>query len=146
MFFYFQNESWYASLEWYFIYLLLFHGFMHGTRDYFYSIITFSHTKYFVHSYTVGIVFTLSYLTEVCVFVVSEVKYPTGNEISSWVKSKYLKKSNSTSIQSITQKCLNQYPAITHSLKHLHASQTRFREFQTEILRSISYHNSRCFK
>ena len=28
----------------------------------FYSIITFSYTKYFVHSYTVDVVFTLSYL------------------------------------------------------------------------------------
>ena len=27
----------------------------------FYSIITFSYTKYFIHSYTVDVVFTLSY-------------------------------------------------------------------------------------
>ena len=33
---------------------------------FFYSIITFSYTKYFVHSYTVDVVFTLSYLTTVC--------------------------------------------------------------------------------
>ena len=44
--------------------LLLFlasvHGFMHETND-FYSIITCSNTKYFVHAYTVDVVFTLSY-------------------------------------------------------------------------------------
>ena len=34
---------------------------MHETSDFFYSIITFSYTKYFVHSYTVDVVFTLSY-------------------------------------------------------------------------------------
>ena len=59
----FQNESWYVSLEWYFIYLLFIasvHGFMHETSDFFYSIITFSYTKYFVHSYTVDVVFTLA--------------------------------------------------------------------------------------
>ena len=33
---------------------------MHETSN-FYSIITFSYTKYFVHSYTVDVVFTLSY-------------------------------------------------------------------------------------
>ena len=34
---------------------------MHETSDdFFYSIITFSYTKYFVHSYTVDVVFTLS--------------------------------------------------------------------------------------
>ena len=47
----FQNESWYVSLEWYFIYLLFLasvHGFMHETSDFFYSTITFSYTKYFV--------------------------------------------------------------------------------------------------
>ena len=58
----FQNESWYVSLEWYFIYLLFLasdHGFMHETSDFFnlYSIKTFSYTKYFVHSYTVDVVF-----------------------------------------------------------------------------------------
>ena len=60
----FQNESWYVSLEWYFIYSLFLasvHGFMHETSEFFYSIITFSYTKYFVHSYTVDVVFTLSY-------------------------------------------------------------------------------------
>ena len=62
----FQNKSWYVSLEWYFIYLSLFlasaHGFMHETSDDFLnSIITFSYTKYFVHSFTVDVVFTLSY-------------------------------------------------------------------------------------
>ena len=36
------------------------HGFMHGTSDFFYPIINFSYTKYFVHSYTVDVVFTLS--------------------------------------------------------------------------------------
>ena len=55
-----------VSLEWDFIYLLLFlasvHGFMYETSDFFfYFIITFSYTKYFVHSYTVDVVFTLSY-------------------------------------------------------------------------------------
>ena len=33
----FQNESWYVSLEWYFIYLLFLssvHGFMHETSDF----------------------------------------------------------------------------------------------------------------
>ena len=38
------------------------HGLMHETNDCFYFIITFSYTKYFVHSYTVDVVFTLSYL------------------------------------------------------------------------------------
>ena len=60
----FQNESWYVSLEWYFIYLLFLasvHGFMYETGDFFYSVITFSYTKCFVHSYTVDVVFTLSY-------------------------------------------------------------------------------------
>ena len=36
----FQNESWYVSLEWYFIYSLFLasvHGFMHETTDFFYS-------------------------------------------------------------------------------------------------------------
>ena len=32
---------------------------MYETSDYFYSNITFSYTKYFVHSYTVDVVFTL---------------------------------------------------------------------------------------
>ena len=46
--------------------LLLFlasvYSFLHETSDVsFYSIITFSYTKYFVHSYTVDVVFTLSY-------------------------------------------------------------------------------------
>ena len=35
---------------------------MHETGDYFHSIITVSYTKYFVHSYTVDVVFTLSYM------------------------------------------------------------------------------------
>ena len=34
---------------------------MHETSDFFYSIITFSYTKYLVHLYTVDVVFTLSY-------------------------------------------------------------------------------------
>ena len=38
----FRNESWYVSLEWYFIYLLLFlasvHGFMHETSDIFFTL------------------------------------------------------------------------------------------------------------
>ena len=34
---------------------------MHETSDFFTLIITFSYTKYFVHSYTVDVVFTLSY-------------------------------------------------------------------------------------
>ena len=62
----FQNESWYVSLEWYFICLLFLasvHGFMHDTSDFFYSIITFSYIKYFVHSYTVDVVFARSYWT-----------------------------------------------------------------------------------
>ena len=33
---------------------------MYETSDFFYSIITFSCIKYFVHSYTVDVVFTLS--------------------------------------------------------------------------------------
>ena len=33
---------------------------MHETSDLYYSTITFSYTKYFVHSYTVDVVFTLS--------------------------------------------------------------------------------------
>ena len=37
---------------------------MNETSDFFYSKITFSYTKYFVHSYTVDVVFTLSY--EIC--------------------------------------------------------------------------------
>ena len=56
--------SWYVSLEWYFIYLLFLasvHGFMYETSDFFYSVITFSYTKCFVHSNTVDVVFTLSY-------------------------------------------------------------------------------------
>ena len=60
----FQNESWYVSLEWYFIYLLFLasvHGFTYETSDFFYSVITFSYIKCFVHSYTVDVVFTLSY-------------------------------------------------------------------------------------
>ena len=35
---------------------------MHKTNDFFYSIMAFSYTKYFVCSYTVEVVFTLSYL------------------------------------------------------------------------------------
>ena len=60
----FQNESWYVSLEWYFIYLLFFasvHGFTYETSEFFYSVITFSYTKCFVHSYTIDVVFILSY-------------------------------------------------------------------------------------
>ena len=42
------------------------HGFMHETSDdFFYSVITFLYTKYFVHSFTVDVVFTLSYFTHV---------------------------------------------------------------------------------
>ena len=55
--------SWYVSLEWYFIYVLFLasvHGFMYETSDFFYSVITFSYTKCFVHSCTVDVVFTLS--------------------------------------------------------------------------------------
>ena len=37
------------------------HGFMHETSDFYYSIITFSYTKYFVDTYTADVVFTLSY-------------------------------------------------------------------------------------
>ena len=37
---------------------------MHEPSDFFYSIITFSYTKYFIHSYTVDAVFTLSYVTK----------------------------------------------------------------------------------
>ena len=41
---------------------------MHEASDFFYSMITFSYTKYFVHSYTVDVAFTLSYavLRPVC--------------------------------------------------------------------------------
>ena len=35
---------------------------MYETSDFFYSVITFSYIKCFVHSYTVDVVFTLSYL------------------------------------------------------------------------------------
>ena len=34
---------------------------MHETSGFIYSLLTFSYTKYFVHSYTVDIVFILSY-------------------------------------------------------------------------------------
>ena len=34
---------------------------MYETSGFFYSVITFSYTKCFVHSYTVDVVFTLSY-------------------------------------------------------------------------------------
>ena len=34
---------------------------MHESSDFFHSIITFSYTKYFVQSYSVDVVFTLSY-------------------------------------------------------------------------------------
>ena len=48
-------ESWYVSLEWDFIHILLFlasvHGFMYETSDFCYSL------KYFVHSYTVDVIF-----------------------------------------------------------------------------------------
>ena len=38
------------------------HGLMHETSDdFFYSVITFSYTKYFVHSFAVDVVFTPSY-------------------------------------------------------------------------------------
>ena len=33
---------------------------MHETSDFFYPVMTFSYTKYFVHSYTADVVFTLS--------------------------------------------------------------------------------------
>ena len=36
---------------------------MYETSDFFYSVITFSNTKYLVHSYTVDVVFSLSYQT-----------------------------------------------------------------------------------
>ena len=35
---------------------------MYETSDFFYSVITFSYTKCFVHLYTVDVVFTLSYV------------------------------------------------------------------------------------
>ena len=35
---------------------------MYETSDFLNSIITFSYAKYFVHSYTVDVVYTLSYL------------------------------------------------------------------------------------
>ena len=57
----FQNESWYVSLEWYFIYLLFLASVHVWNQWFFYSVITFSYTKCFVHSYTVDVVFTLSY-------------------------------------------------------------------------------------
>ena len=44
-----------------FIILASVHGFMYETSDFFYSVITFSYTKCFVHSYTVDVVCTLSY-------------------------------------------------------------------------------------
>ena len=36
-----------------------------NSDDFFYSIITFSYTKYFVHSFTVDVVFTLSYANKI---------------------------------------------------------------------------------
>ena len=64
------NTPWYVhvSLEWYFIYLLFLasvHGFTYETNDFFYSVITFSYIKCFVHSYTVDVVFTLSYVKKI---------------------------------------------------------------------------------
>ena len=38
---------------------------MHETSDCFHSVIAFSYTKYFVHSYNVDVVFTLSYLYDI---------------------------------------------------------------------------------
>ena len=52
------------SLERDSIYLLLMiasvHAFKHETTDLFNSILTFSYSKYFVHSYTIDVVFILS--------------------------------------------------------------------------------------
>ena len=44
----------------YLLFLASVHGFMYETSDFFYSVITFSYTKCFVHSYTGDVVFTLS--------------------------------------------------------------------------------------
>ena len=44
-----------------FVFIASVHAFMYETSDFFYSIITFSYAKYFVQSYTVDVVFTLSY-------------------------------------------------------------------------------------
>ena len=39
---------------------------MHETSDFFYFILTFSYTKYFVHSYTVDVVF-FSFLIDISI-------------------------------------------------------------------------------
>ena len=60
----FQNESWYVSLEWYFIYLLFLPLFTVSCMKpvIFYSVKTFPYTKCFVHPYTIDVVCILSYL------------------------------------------------------------------------------------
>ena len=54
----------FGRIEWDSIYLLLFlafvPGFMHEISDFFYSIITFSYTKYYVQPNTVDVVFIIS--------------------------------------------------------------------------------------
>ena len=50
---------------------------MHETSDFIYSIITFSYTKYFVHSYTEDLVCTLSYW-----HIVVQVWYLFPNELN----------------------------------------------------------------
>ena len=72
-----------VSLKWYSIYLLFLpsvHGFMHETSGFFYSIITFSYTKYFVHSYTVDVVFTLSYWRRVHISSDSSLTSPVNHQ------------------------------------------------------------------
>ena len=49
--------------RWVKLFLASVDGFMHETSGFFYSLITFSYTKYFVHSYTVDVVFTLFFLS-----------------------------------------------------------------------------------
>ena len=50
---------------------------MHETSVFFHSIITFSYTKYYVHSYTVDVIFALSYndisVLQRCVDIVSSI-------------------------------------------------------------------------
>ena len=54
-----------SDFTWFYCYKFLcvsVHGFTYETSDFFYSVITFSYIKCFVHSYTVDVVFTLSYV------------------------------------------------------------------------------------
>ena len=48
---------------------------MHETSDFFYFTITFSYTKYFVHSYTADVVFTLYYADSPFDYNLSSLQY-----------------------------------------------------------------------